>query len=153
MNDTATISPLDTHRLQPLLVPRSVVIVGASKRPGSFGKTALDALLAPGFPGKVYAVNPGYDELQGIPCHASMAELPEIPDLAVLVVANARLEEELGSAARLGIRAAAVFGSTYLDEDDPDNPLLERLRAITREAGMQVCGTARQKERRSRWAR
>ena len=141
LNDTGMISALDTHRLQPLLAPRSAVIVGASQREGSFGKDALDTFVSRGYPGNIYTVNPGYDELLGIPCYPSMAELPEVPDLAVLVVANARLEEQLGSAARLGVRAATVFGSTYIEEDDPANPLLERLRAIAREAGMQVCGS------------
>ena len=140
MSESST-EALDSHRLQPLLAPHSAVIVGASNREGSFGKIAVETFLSRGFSGRVYAVNPGYDEIQGVPCYPSMAELPEVPDLAVLVVANARLEEELSNAARLGIRAAAVFGSTYLQQDDADNPLLSRLKAIARAAGMQVCGS------------
>ena len=145
MNDvgpaTAHNRAVDSHRLQPLLAPRSAVIVGASSRAGSFGRSAVETFLSRGFPGTVYVVNPGYAEILGVACYPSMAELPEVPDLAVLVVANARLEEELANVARLGVRAAVVFGSTYLEDDDPDNPLLTRLKGLAREAGMQVCGS------------
>ena len=132
---------LDAHRLQPLLSPRSVAIVGASSRVDSFGLSAVRVFLAREFTGRVFAVNPGYTEVEGLPCFASLNALPEVPDLAVLCIANERIEEQLKACAQLGIRAAAIFGSTYLADDDPIRPLLVRLREIARSAGMQVCGS------------
>src|SRR5210317_1649430 len=54
-----------THRLDPLLRPRSVAIVGASARPDSMGEWALKNLLLGGYRGTIYPINPGYDDLQG----------------------------------------------------------------------------------------
>ena len=141
MNDDNNTNELDTHRLQPLLAPRTVAIVGASSREESFGLSVASTFLTRKFPGRAYAVNPRYSQVLGLPCFASVAELPEPPDLAILVVANKRLEEEMKKCAAAGVRAAVIFGSTYLEQDDPEQPLLVRLAEIARVAGMQVCGS------------
>jgi acyl-CoA synthetase (NDP forming) len=125
--------------LKPLLEPRSIAIVGASERPGAFGRTTLSQTLAGGFNGKIYPVNPNQREILGLKCYPSLADLPEPADLVVLVVANALLEEQMRLAVKTGCRAATIFASAYLEGDTA--PLLtERLRGIAREAGMPLCG-------------
>jgi acetate---CoA ligase (ADP-forming) len=121
--------------LVPLLEPRSVAVVGASARPGSFGDQLVAQLLSGGYRGGVHLVNPRYPEVAGRPCHPSLADLPGPVDLAVLAVPNAALEAQLRAAAAAGIPAAVIFASCL---DPPD--LAERLAAIAREAGMAVCG-------------
>jgi acetate---CoA ligase (ADP-forming) len=121
--------------LVPLLEPRSVAVVGASARPGSFGDQLVAQLLSGGYRGGVHLVNPRYPEVAGRPCHPSLADLPGPVDLAVLGVPNAALEAQLRAAAAAGIPAAVIFASCL---DPPD--LAERLAAIAREAGMAVCG-------------
>ena len=122
-------------RLAPLLEPRSVAVVGASARPGSFGDQLVAQLLSGGYRGGIHLVNPRYPEVAGRPCHPSLADLPGPVDLAVLAVPNAALEAQLRAAAAAGIPAAVIFASCL---DPPD--LAERLAAIAREAGMAVCG-------------
>ena len=129
-------------RLAPLLEPRSVAVVGASARPGSFGDQLVAQLLGGGYRGAVHLVNPRYREVAGRPCHRSLADLPGPVDLAVLAVPNAALEAQLQAAAAAGIPAAAIFASC-IEGDPPDGavaPLAERLRAIAEAAGMVVCG-------------
>jgi acetate---CoA ligase (ADP-forming) len=121
--------------LDPLLEPRSLAVVGASARPGSFGDQLVAQLLSGGYRGAVHLVNPRYREVAGRPCHPSLADLPGPVDLAVLAVPNAALEAQLRAAAAAGIPAAVIFASC-LDPPDP----AERLAAIAREAGMAVCG-------------
>ena len=60
-----------------MLEARSVAVVGASRRPGSAGETMVSELLIGGFTGPIYPINPGYDEVLGLRCYASLAELPE----------------------------------------------------------------------------
>jgi acyl-CoA synthetase (NDP forming) len=129
--------------LVPLLEPRSVAVVGASARPGSFGDQLVGQLLAGGYRGQVHLVNPRYREVAGRPCHPSLAELPGPVDLAVLAVPNAALEAQLRAAAAAGVPAAVIFASCVEAEPDQSDravPLVERLAAIAREAGMAVCG-------------
>lgn len=128
-----------SHRLDPLLAPRSVALVGASQKPGTQGNSMLRELRKGGFQGRVYAVNPNYREIEGVTCFPSLDDLPEPVDLVSLGVASHRLEEQFVAAAKLGARAAVVFASCYV-EDDPDRRLLGRLAAIARDAGMHVCG-------------
>jgi acetate---CoA ligase (ADP-forming) len=122
-------------RLAPLLEPRSIAVVGASARPGSFGDQLVGQLLGGGYTGEVHLVNPRYAEVAGRPCLPSLAGLPGPVDLAVLAVPNAALEDQLATAAGLGIPAAAIFASCL----EPEG-LVERLRAIAAGAGMAVCG-------------
>ena len=88
--------------LTALLEPRSVAVVGASARPGSFGDTLVAQLLGGGFEGPVHLVNPRYREVAGLPCLPSLADLPGPVDLAVLAVPNAALEAQLRTAAAHG---------------------------------------------------
>ena len=130
---------LDQHRLSPLLAPRSIALVGASTRVDVAGNDMVLQLLESGYQGRVYAVNPKYDEVEGIPCYPSLADLPESVDLCVLAIGNNRLEETLEQTIALGIRAAVLFGSAYM-EDDQDPCLRERIRAMALDSGLQLCG-------------
>ncbi len=132
--------------LTALLEPRSLAVVGASARPGSFGDQLVGQLLAGGYRGAVHLVNPRYREVAGLPCHPSLADLPGPVDLVVLAVPNAALEAQLEAAAAAGVPAAVIFASC-VDPDPPGRPshpavppLAERLAAVARGAGMAVCG-------------
>ena len=127
------------HRLQPLLSPRSVVLVGASPRQGSVGHQAARALLDSGFDGPVRFINPRYKEIEGQPCLGDWREVEAPPDLAILNVGAARLEAALAEAIAAGARSAVVFDACRGEAAD-GGPLLERLRAMAREAALPVCG-------------
>ena len=125
--------------LRDMLGARSVVVVGASPKFDSPGNHMVRQLIVGGFSGQTAAVNPRYDEVDGIACFPSLEALPFVPDLVLLGVGNHRLEEQMEAAARCGARGVVVFASAL--EDPPrDPPLTERLRRIADEAGMAVCG-------------
>jgi len=131
------------HRLDPLLRPTSVAIVGASARPDSLGEWALKNLLIGGYKGRIYPVNPNRDELQGHPCFGSLAELPETPDLVIFAVSDQRIEVALDEAIEAGVPAAVIQSTLFIDDDDSDDEkptLRERMQRKIREAGMLVCG-------------
>jgi acyl-CoA synthetase (NDP forming) len=120
--------------LRPLLEARSVAIVGASARPGSFGNAVVRHMLAGGFAGTVQPVNPRYREVQGLRCVPSLADLPHPAELALLTVGPGRVEAQLQAAADAGTRAAVVYTSL------PGAGLEDRLQAVAAGAGMAVCG-------------
>jgi len=125
--------------LAPLLKPASVAVVGASPKPGSAGYGMIRSAIACGFEGRLYAVNPNYQEIEGVPCFPSIAALPERVDHAILGVANARLEAVFREAIEHKAGAATIFASCYLP-DDSEPKLLDRLRTLSRDANMPVCG-------------
>ena len=93
---------MPAHRLDPLLRPRSIAVVGASARPGSPGNEVLRNLRRGGYAGPLYAVNPGRDSIGEIPCYPSLADLPEVPQHVVFAVSDARLEACFDEAVALG---------------------------------------------------
>jgi acyl-CoA synthetase (NDP forming) len=127
------------HRLDPLLRPNSVAVVGASKRADTVGEWALKNLKIGGFKGRVYPVNPAYDEVQGHRCYATLAELPEVPDLVVFGVGDHRLEAALDDAIAAGVPAAVIQSTLVIDNDSLPS-LRDRVQEKIKAAGMFVCG-------------
>ena len=128
-----------SHRLDPLLRPKSIAVVGASARAGTIGQLALFNLLQGKYPGQLYPVNPGYEELQGLACYPSLESLPETPDLVIFGVGDTRIEAAIDDAIIAGVKAAVIM-STLVIDDDTDPPLKERVAHKLRSAGMLACG-------------
>lgn len=127
------------HKLDRLLRPKSVALVGASPKEGSVGRGMITSTGMPGTPCKIYFVNPGYDEIDGQKCYKSLSDLPEVVDLAVLGIANARLEAALDEVISCGIGAVTIFASGYV-ENDREPKLTERIAAKARANGIAICG-------------
>lgn len=127
------------HWLAPMLAPRSVALVGASGRADTVGAAMLEVLEGGGFGGAIWPVNPRYETIGARACHGSLADLPGAPDLAVLSVASVRMEESLRAAIDHGARSVVIFDPCMM-EGDGEPRLLERLKAMAREAGLPVCG-------------
>nr|WP_298684820.1 acetate--CoA ligase family protein [uncultured Dongia sp.] len=127
------------HKLDRLLRPKSVALVGASPKAGTVGRGMITSTGMAGTPSKIYFVNPGYDEIDGQICYRSLSDLPEVVDMAVLGIANARLEAALDEIIKCGIGAATIFASGYL-ENDTEPKLTERISMKARAAGIAICG-------------
>ena len=104
-------SQADVASLRPLLQPRSVVVVGASRRRASMGRAILHNIVTSGFTGPVYAVNPHAQTMEGVPCMASVDDLPGPVDLAVIAVPPAAVPEVAEQCGRHGVRALIVLSA------------------------------------------
>lgn len=127
------------HRLDPLLRPASVAVVGASENNDSIGEWSLKNLLKGRYPGDIYPINPNYDEVQGVKCYASLADLPAAPDLVIFAVSDRWVEKVLDDAIAAGARAAVIMSTLFLD-DDTSPPLKERVQKKIRDARLVTCG-------------
>src|SRR5262252_4572099 len=97
--------------LAPLLAPRSVAVVGAGRREGSIGRTILLNIRDAGFAGELFAVNPHAEEIEGVPCRPSVADLPTVPDLAVVAVPPAQVSKVARECGKRGVRSLVVITS------------------------------------------
>ncbi|MGF6274606.1 acetyltransferase [Massilia sp. UYP11] len=102
---------MSVRNLQRLFAPTSVALIGASERPGSMGTTLLDNLVGGGFKGKLYAVNPKYQQVGALPCYDRVADLPEAPELAVICTPPATVPRLVRQLGERGTRAAVVLSS------------------------------------------
>ena len=106
------------NSLDPLLRPKSVAILGASKTEDSVGQWTLKNLQKGGYKGVIYPINPSYDSIQGISCFKSVSQLPEIPDLAIFAVSDHRIEMLFDEIIAAKIPAAVIFSSLVIDNDE-----------------------------------
>lgn len=127
------------HRLDCLLRPGSIAVLGASERGGTVGRTTVENLLKGQFGGRLFAVNPGYQSVCGVPCYPSLAALPQAVEHVIFAVGDARVEAALDDVIAHGARAATLMSSLVLAEDR-EPALRERVAAKINAAGLLVCG-------------
>ena len=123
-----------------MLRARSIAVVGASGKVGTFGHNVVSHLIETGYRGQIHPVNPRYDEIEGLACYAEIDRIPTPVDCAILAVADNRLESALEAAAASGARSAVIFGTAIEEAPAGPLPLTDRLAAIARSAGMAMCG-------------
>lgn len=118
-----------------LLQPRSVAVVGASEDTSKTRGKILRCLKDAGFAGAIYPVNPGgYETIQGLKACASLADLPEVPDLVLVGIPGSGVPALIEEAAARGCGGAVVFSSDVVPAD------MERAVAVARAQGMSVLG-------------
>ena len=130
---------MQPHRLDPLLRPRSIAVVGASARAGAPGNEVLVNLRKGGFSGDVFAVNPTSESVEGLVCYRSLSELPVVPQHVVFAVSDQRVEACLDEAIGLGVPAATIFSALHLLEDESPS-LRQRIRDKAAAAGLLLHG-------------
>jgi acyl-CoA synthetase (NDP forming)/GNAT superfamily N-acetyltransferase len=131
-------SRADIASLRHLLRPGSIAVIGASRRRGSAGREILHNIVSGGFAGQVYPVNPAAQALagltlEGLPCLASVGDLPGQVDVAVIAVPAPALVEVAEACGRRGVRSLVVITGN-LGEAGP------QLLATCRAHGMRLVG-------------
>ncbi|MGZ4250068.1 MAG: acetate--CoA ligase family protein [Solirubrobacteraceae bacterium] len=134
-----TIAEERGYSLERLLRPRSVAVVGATDRDGSYGAQALISLDAIGFPGQVWGVNPGRSEALGRPCVPSLADLPEAVDAVVVAIPATGVPDVIEQAGALGCGGAVVFSAGFAEVAEGAGLQAELVAAAQRHA-LPVCG-------------
>jgi acetyltransferase len=112
------------HYLTPLFEPASVAVVGASEKSGKVGAVLVANMLAAGFRGALFGVNPKYTSVLGVPCYASIGKLPQPVDLAVIATPARTVPEVIEQCGRAGVRAAVVITAGF-SEAGPEGAKLE----------------------------
>jgi acetyltransferase len=131
---------MNDHYLRPLFEPRSVALVGANDRPAKVGGRLLENLLAGGFKGRLFAVNPKHTQVRGVPCFASVTDLPEPVDLAVIATPAPTLPGVIEHCGRRGIRAAVVITAGFRETGAEGAALEDTLLATARRHRVRLLG-------------
>lgn len=129
-----------TLSLDRLANPRSIAIIGASNDARSISGQPMRFLMQHGYRGTLYPVNPKYAEIDGIPCHASVATLPAAPDLALILVAARRVPQMLRECGERGVPYAIVYSSGFAEAGEAGAALQRECADIARRYGMRVIG-------------
>lgn len=125
--------------LDPLLKPRSIALYGASER-SWIGGGLIRSLRSMGFPGRVFPINPKYEEVLGHACYPSLKDLPEAPDLVAFCVGSARVLDGFELLPEVGARAAVIYDAGFSESGEEGRARQARINAICREASIALCG-------------
>ena len=123
-----------------LFEPRSIAVIGASNRPGTVGESLFRNLLIGGYRGVAYPVNPSWTSVSGVRCYRTVDDLPEVPDLGVVIVpaaAVARVAEDLG---RRGTKGIVVISAGFAEVGGEGIAREAELRRIGQKYRMSIIG-------------
>ncbi|OPX38889.1 MAG: hypothetical protein B1H13_10625 [Desulfobacteraceae bacterium 4484_190.3] len=119
--------------------PKGIALIGASKNPLKGGQSILKNLMA-GFKGKIYPVNPGHDEVNGLKSYPSILEVPDPVDFAIIFIPAEATVKAAKECAERGIPGVMVQSAGFAEVGGRGEVLQEELRAIGRKNGMRIWG-------------
>jgi acetyl coenzyme A synthetase (ADP forming)-like protein len=131
---------MEARELDPLMRPDSVAVVGASRHPRTIGYQVLDNLLESGYSGTVYPVNPRARSVHSVRAYPSVSDLPETPEMAVIVVPKELVLQVVRECGEAGVRAVVVISAGFREVGEAGRERERELLEITREYGMRMVG-------------
>ena len=120
--------------------PRTVAVIGASRKRGTIGGEIFHNLLSYGFKGLVYPVNPTAGEIENVRAYPTIEAIPEAVDLAVIVVPAAAVVEVAQACARKGVKALVVISAGFSETGKEGKARQAELVSVCRGAGMRLIG-------------
>lgn len=135
---TPTLPP--PRDLRPLFFPKSIAVVGASRKVGSVGHAVIRNLIYGHYTGVIYPINPQAKGILGVPCFPDLKAINEVPDLVVVVVPSQHVERVVVQAAELGTKHLVVISAGFKEVGEEGAARELRIRDIARERGLAILG-------------
>ncbi len=126
--------------MREVLHARSIAVIGASATPTKSGHILLRNLIEHGYPGAIYPVHPTAQELLGRRAYRSISQLPETPDLAIIVVPRERVLPIVKQCEARGVRAVVVVSAGFSEADAEGKALEQELKEVLQRSGMRALG-------------
>jgi acyl-CoA synthetase (NDP forming) len=126
--------------LDALFRPTSVAILGASDDPTRISGRPLRYLLEGGFKGGIFPVNPNRETVQGVKAYKSLADVPAVPDVALLAVPASLTEQAVRDCIAKGVKGAVIFSAGYAESGEEGLEVQKRIADIARAGGLRLLG-------------
>lgn len=123
-----------------ILRPESVAVIGASRDLDRISGRPVHLLRQHGFGGRIYPVNPKYDEIEGLRAYPRIGDVPGPVDLAIVATPARAAVEVVRECAAAGVRAVLVLSSGFGEAGADGAALQEALRAVRRTSAMRILG-------------
>jgi acetyltransferase len=120
--------------------PKSVVLFGATDRPGSVGLTTLNNLLSSQDKRKVYIVHPKHEQVMDVKCYPSLSALPEIPDLAIIATGAEIVPDIVEDCGKTGIKAVIIISSGFKESGEKGQDRESKIIEYAKKYGMRIMG-------------
>jgi acetyltransferase len=127
--------------LRGFFAPRQIALIGATEDLSKFGGRCMRQTMDFGYQGTIYPVNPRRSEIFGLPCHASIGDLPSVPDHVGIVLPATAVPKALEDCAASGVPFVTVFSSGFGElGNDEGRAMQQRIVQIAREGGIRMMG-------------
>lgn len=117
-------------KLNSIFRPRRIALIGVSNDPNTVGGITLKNLVAGGFQGVVYPINPRREAVMGIPCYPDVESLPKTPDLAIIMTAAIRVPELVEQCGKTGIAGVIIMSAGFKEAGEEGKKLEDEIKAI-----------------------
>ncbi|HEY5493653.1 MAG TPA: CoA-binding protein, partial [Candidatus Anoxymicrobiaceae bacterium] len=128
------------QRLRRVFNPRSIAFYGASNNPRKMGTGQLATLISQGFAGPIYPIHPTEKTVIGLEAYARIEDVPEAPDLVVMVLPTGIVPGLLADCGKAGVRAAVVTSGGFREVRGEGFALERELTAVAREHDIAMIG-------------
>jgi len=127
-------------RLSNILRPKSIAVIGASRKEGSLGRMFLEAVLRMNYKGKIYPINPKAEDINGIKVYPDLDSLPEKPDMAVILLAHKFVLQSAEILGKAGIKDVIVISAGFKEVGGEGIAREKELIALGKKYGMNLLG-------------
>jgi acetyltransferase len=131
---------MNTHYLTSLFTPQKIALFGASDRKNSVGGVVFQNLLSSDFQGHVYAINPKHETVQGQKAYASLGEISETVDLAVVATPAGTIPDIVEACGEHGIRMMLILSAGFRESGAEGRRLEDRVTGLVRQYGIRLMG-------------
>ncbi len=128
------------HHLKPLFAPKSVAVFGASDRIDSVGQIVFQNMLQSGYHGALYPINPGHEQVQGCKAYASISEIIEPVELAVIATPAATVPDIIDECGRHGVKAAIIITAGFGEAGEDGKALQQAVLESAQHYGIRLIG-------------
>jgi acetate---CoA ligase (ADP-forming) len=128
------------HPLNSFFAPESIALIGASRDHEKIPGRLLAMLRKNDYPGKLYPINPNYDDIDGLKCYKSIADVGAPIDLAVIIIPARAVLGALGQCAEVGVKNAVIISSGFAEEGGDSAAMQDAIAALARKTGMRISG-------------
>ena len=128
------------HELDYIFKPRSVAVIGASRRKGSIGREILHKLLMYEFNGKVFPVNPKARVIHSIKSYSTILDVPDAVDLAIIIVPKESVKEVVRQCGEKGVKGLVVITAGFSETGPEGRAREQEVLKVVREYGMRMIG-------------
>jgi acyl-CoA synthetase (NDP forming)/RimJ/RimL family protein N-acetyltransferase len=130
----------DHRSIERFFTARSVAVIGASRRQDTVGRTLVRNLVLGGFAGRVYAVNRAAESVAGLPAYATVQEIPDPVDLAIVAVPAETVQEVVLDCAAKGVHGLVVISSGFAETGEDGRKRQRQLVGLARSYGLRLVG-------------
>jgi len=127
--------------MEAIFSPKAVAVIGASDNPGKLGSHVMRSLIEGRYPGKIFPVNPGKDEILGLKTYPSLLQIPDAVDLSIIVLPAESVPRTIIECQEKGVKGIVLITAGFKEIEDKRGEVLQKeITELADQSGIKVIG-------------